>query len=255
MNRSKYRIAIVNYINTWPFIKGLSDPSIKNQIELIECSPAKCAAYFEEGSVDISLVPTGALIDKEYTIISDFGIASDGPVASVCLLANNPVDKLEKVYLDYQSRTSVLLVQLLFKNYWKKEIQFIDALPGFETDPYDLNTGILVIGDRALELKSTFRYNYDLGQEWKNYASLPFVYAAWVCHPPISDAFLDLFNKALLLGVESIQCNRWPEPKVSIRLEEYFTKNIKYWLDDTYFLGMQKFISESTDILSASNAL
>ena len=56
---------------------------------------------------------------KEHYIISDYCISCDGEVASVGLFSDVPLNKIEKILLDYQSRTSVELLKILVEEYWK----------------------------------------------------------------------------------------------------------------------------------------
>jgi chorismate dehydratase len=159
---------------------------------------------------------------KEYHINTRFCIGSDGPVASVCLFSEVPLHEIEKVLLDYQSRTSVALVEILFQKYWKRK-------PVFE--PADANiinriqgsSAAVVIGDRALELRSSTTYVFELGEAWKLMTGLPFVYAAWISNKVIDSAWVERFDKANAFGLSNIQeaiKNESPHP---IDLYSYYT--------------------------------
>ncbi len=83
------------------------------QVELIEEYPSKIAGMLVDGSIDVGLVPV-AVIPKlnEWHIISDYCIGAETNVASVCLFSEVPVEEVETVLLDYQSRTSVNLCKV-----------------------------------------------------------------------------------------------------------------------------------------------
>jgi chorismate dehydratase len=241
----KIKVAIVNYLNTTPFIYGLQHGPLNDHIKLIECIPSECASLYQSGEVDLSLVPVGALNQQAGRRISDFGIASDGPVASVCILSEVPLEKITAVYLDYQSRTSILLARLLFNKFWKLKPVFLNAETGYELNIKGSIAG-LVIGDRALELKSHYPYVFDLGEAWKEYASLPFVYAVWLQTRVLPLDFIELFNLSLAYGVNSIpailQSHTTTEQDM---LSRYFSENIQYQLTSAYDLGLERFLSES----------
>ncbi len=245
----KTKVAIVNYLNTRPFIYGLQQSEIVDEIELIECSPAQCASCFFDQTVDISLVPTGALIHPTFPIINSYGIASDGPVSSVCLFSQVPLKELTTVYLDYQSRTSVLLIQILFKHFWKREVEFVESYPGYELNIKG-SIGGVVIGDRAIKLKPSFAYIYDLGQMWKEFSNLPFVYAVWVANTKPHQEFITKFNKAIASGVDSIDIliDTLP-PNSGINFEAYFYENIKFKMDENYLEGMNYFLKLASELL------
>jgi chorismate dehydratase len=56
---------------------------------------------------------------KEHYIISDYCIGCDGEVGSVCLFSEVPLEKIERILLDYQSTTSIGLLKILIKEFWK----------------------------------------------------------------------------------------------------------------------------------------
>src|SRR5690349_15610060 len=110
----KIRVGAVSYLNTKPLLYGITRSPIAERIELVTDYPAKIAASLLDGSIDIGLVPV-AIIPKmhEFHIISDYCIGAEGPVASVALFSEQPLENVKKVLLDYQSRTSVSLARVL----------------------------------------------------------------------------------------------------------------------------------------------
>jgi chorismate dehydratase len=89
------------------------------------------------------------------------------------------MEEIKTVYLDYQSKTSIKLAQILLKNYWKREVLLLEAPDNF-IDLIDGATAAVIIGDRALEKYESFPYKYDLAEAWVSYTGKPFVFAKWV---------------------------------------------------------------------------
>src|ERR1044072_4457664 len=90
------------------------------QIELVENYPSIIACMLAEGTIDVGLVPVTVIPNlAEWHIVADYCIGADGDVASVCLFSEVPIEKVEKVLLDYQSWTSVSLCKILLKQFWK----------------------------------------------------------------------------------------------------------------------------------------
>ena len=177
----KLKIALVSYINTIPFIEGIKASKILNdKIELIIDYPAKCAELIKNNQVDGGLIPIGALHEIEnYKTFTNFCIGANGAVDTVALFSHQPFDEIKTIYLDYQSRTSVQLVQILAKKYWEKEFIFLPTTKGFEENiPY--NSAILIIGDRVFNYGQLYKYKIDLAEEWKKQTNLPFAFAVWV---------------------------------------------------------------------------
>ncbi|MCP2821051.1 hypothetical protein NK918_24160, partial [Salmonella enterica subsp. enterica serovar Typhimurium] len=86
-----------------------------------------------------------------YHIITDYCIGANGRVDSVKLFAHQPLEQLTHILLDYQSISSITLVQVLNRHFWKKDITFLPAGEGFEQQ-IGGTTGAVIIGDRTFGL-------------------------------------------------------------------------------------------------------
>ena len=241
----KIRVGAVSYLNTKPLLYGLQHHAISESIELIEDYPANLARALEENTIDIGLVPV-AVIPKlpEAHIISNYCIGAAGPVASVCIFSQVPMESITSVYLDYQSKTSVNLARILLKNYWKQDVLLLEAPSNF-MDLIDGSTAAVIIGDRALEKYNSYAYRYDLAEAWINYTGKPFVFATWVANKPIDEVFIANFNEANGIGLKNIDSvvEQLSHKNNSYDLHTYFTKNISYTLDAAKKEGMAQFLS------------
>ena len=239
------RVGAVSYLNTKPLLYGLQHHAISESIELIEDYPANLARALEENTIDIGLVPV-AVIPKlpEAHIISNYCIGAAGPVASVCIFSQVPMESITAVYLDYQSKTSVNLARILLKNYWKQDVLLLEAPSNF-MDLIDGSTAAVIIGDRALEKYNSYAYRYDLAEAWINYTGKPFVFATWVANKPIDEVFIANFNEANGIGLKNIDSvvEQLSHKNNSYDLHTYFTKNISYTLDAAKKEGMAQFLS------------
>lgn len=230
------KITAVSYLNTIPFVYGLQQTNIKEQIELSLDYPAECARKVISGECDLGLIPVAAIPSIPlYNIVSDFCIGADGPVRTVVLMSNTPIDNIERIYLDYQSRTSVVLAKVLAHNLWNINPDWSPFTPEYtinDIDPYD---GLVIIGDKVFEHESKFKYKYDLSVEWRQLTGLPFVFAAWVANKPIESMFINSFNEALLAGVNSIEksIDMYPPSKLTkIEAGYYLRNNISFDFND-----------------------
>lgn len=241
----KLRISAVSYLNTKPFLYGLVNTAYHSRFEIELAHPAACAEKLKNGDADIALVPIA--LAKEMPggkIISNYCIGTQGPVQTVCLFSQVPIQEIKKVILDYQSKTSVALVQLLMSDYWKKEVEWEKGTLGFEGQ-ISKNTAGLVIGDRAIDLLEKYPYSYDLGEIWQAYSGLPFVFAAWMTYKDIDEEQLGIFNQALQMGIEHIDSLVYlipPQWNSTFDIGTYFKKNISYTLDEAKIKGMNQFL-------------
>ena len=227
----KIRVGAVSYLNTKPLIYGFEKGMMQGQVDLIIDYPAKIADALVKNEIDIGLVPVAVLPQmKNHYFVGDYGIACDGAVATVCLFSEVPVDEIETVLLDYQSRTSVALLKILLDEHWKITPEFINAEPGYEAGIKG-NVAGLVIGDRAFEQKEKSKYCYDLGLAWKQMTGLPFVFAAWISNKPLEPSFRDVFNAANEFGLSNIDKVVEENEAGHTALKEYYTDNIKFRIE------------------------
>jgi chorismate dehydratase len=240
--QKKIRVGAVSYLNTKPLIYGLDHGIMNGQAELIIDYPSKIASMLLEDKIDVGLVPVAILPSmKEHYIISDYCIGSVGEVASVCLFSEVPIEKIETVLLDYQSRTSVALLKVLIKNFWKIEVAFEDTSDDYQSQISGTTAG-LVIGDRALQQRKISPFIYDLGSEWEKFTGLPFVFAAWISNKKLDDDFINEFNKANSFGLNNLDDVVSEHPYEIFDLHHYYNDCISFYLDENKRKGLELFL-------------
>lgn len=202
------RVGRIPYINCFPVYGGVDRGLVPLDATLVDGVPTALNRMMAEGTLDVSVVSAVeyARDQARYLLLPDLAISCDGPVRSVMLFSTLPAHDLsgKRVLVSRSSMTSVHLLELLFEHVWKAGPEFV---PGdAEADAIASGSGgdvvaRLVIGDAALMLQSAdhpvakghgkaYPYVYDLGEEWKRWTGLPFVFAVWVAQrsTPVSDA-------------------------------------------------------------------
>ncbi|HET6245023.1 MAG: menaquinone biosynthesis protein [Bacteroidetes bacterium] len=247
---SKIKISVVSYLNSKPFIYGIQDsPELKkHDFELQLDLPAQCAEKLINGKVDIGLVPVIVIPKlKESYIISEFCIGANGPVKTVMLYSEVPVKEIKQIYLDYQSKSSVMLTRILASELWDINPQWIPALNGYE-NLISKTTAAVVIGDRAFEMNGKYKYEYDLSEQWQILTGMPFVFACWVANKKLPDDFVRDFNHALKHGLENLEHVANLHALKNNNLLEYFTKHIKYEFDKEKKDALALFLHKASEI-------
>lgn len=234
----KIKISAVSYTNSIPFIYGIEQSEVKNQIELSLDIPSDCAAKLIENKVDIGLIPVAAIpFVANANIIGTYCIGSVGAVNSVFIFSDIPVQEIKTVKLDPQSRTSNNLAKVLLKFHFKVEVEFT-------TNQDEKTDAIVLIGDRTFGRTADFAFSYDMGEEWMKFTGLPFVYAAWVANKKISQTFVDDFDAALKLGLAHKQQVIADLLKIpNFDLEDYFFTKLNYDLTDDKRKALNLFLS------------
>lgn len=244
----KIRVGIVNYLNTRPLIYGLQRPPISEMIELTGDYPAKIAEQLLHDEIDLGLVPVAVLKKMPmYHIVGDYCIGTEGEIASVALFSEVPVHEIKKVYLDYQSRTSVVLLKFLMKEYWGISPEIVQADNESYRDQIAGTTAGLVIGDRAFEQRKRSTFIYDLGSEWRSITGLPFVFAVWVSKQQLPEDFVRLFVEANALGLQHID-EMVNELSFGLYdLKKYYTLHLSYRLDERKRKALELFLDMISD--------
>ena len=240
----KIRVGAVSYLNTKPLIYGFEHGMMAESVELKIDFPSKIAGMLLEDEIDVGLVPVSIIPEmKEHYIISDYCIGCDGAVASVGLFSDVPLNKIERILLDYQSRTSVELLKILIREYWKID-PILETTLGEYQSKISGTTAALVIGDRALEQRKISPFIFDLGLEWKKFTGLPFVFAAWVSNKKLPKDFVNSFNESNDIGLNKIETIVHENPFSKFNLKEYYTKYISFQFNDEKRKAMKLFLQK-----------
>lgn len=182
------RLGRIGYVNCYPVYQAIDRGVVPVAAQLVTGTPSELNHLLAAGELDVSVVSAVeyARNAKEYYLLPDLAVSCDGPVRSVALFSHRPVEALDgaTVLVSASSRTSVCLVELLSQEYWKIRVKLAEArAEGRDLDtlaelPHD---AVLVIGDAALLLSARHIYphRYDLGEVWKAWTGLPFVFAVW----------------------------------------------------------------------------
>ncbi len=236
------KIGAVSYLNTKPLLYGIEHSDVAADIVLSVAYPSMLAQQLRDGVIDMALLPVAAIPGiPGARIVSDYGIASDGNVVSVAIFSQVPMEEITEVFLDYQSRTSVKLAEILLRHYWKKDVKLTPAHPRYIEDIKGTKAGV-IIGDRALRHLKDFTLSWDLSAAWKDYTGLDFVFAAWVANKDIPQVFMDRFNAANAEGLQQIDKVIAETDHPWYDLNTYYRKNICYRLDEQKRKGLERFL-------------
>ena len=232
----KVKVSAVSYLNTAPFVYGLKHSPIAEYIDLSLDTPAVCAARLANKDADLGLVPVAVIPTlSNYHIISDYCIGASGKVRTVVLCSNSPIDEIQHVFLDNESRTSAMLSRVLMHKYWNINPVIEQINSQNDINKLSKNTGYVLIGDKVFKHAEGFNYVYDLADTWQLYMNLPFVFAAWTSVTELSNEFQTMFNDALAMGIKNISAainERLNLPTDAETAVTYLTENIDYKFDN-----------------------
>ncbi len=242
------RVSAISYLNTVPLIRGLLREPPPN-LEVSFTVPSHCADLLRSGEADVGLIPA-----IEYqripglVVLGDAAIATRRGVRSILLLAGKPLREVRTVAADTSSRTSVALVEVLFRMRLGRAVKMIASLPDPPAMLRECDAA-LVIGDPALRYALEPIQGvtaHDLAADWNFLTRKSFVFAFWAARREAATAELvEVFQRSREEGLaqmdqivkEESESRRLPAELV----RSYLTDNIHFVLDAGCLDGLAEF--------------
>jgi chorismate dehydratase len=248
----KIKVTAVSFANALPLVYGITHAPDRPDIDLSLDVPSVSANKLRDGSCELGLVPIGALHELDYyEILPGYCVGAEGKVRTVRLFTEVPLLNIKRILLDHHSRTTVILVKILAKYFWKISPEWVEAKQGYEKSDIRGDTAAIVIGDKVFAIEGKHKYGFDLAEEWIRFAGLPFVFAAWVANRPMDPDFINKFNGALKYGVEHVkEClDVYPDKSLieSADLNSYLRDNISFRMDAAKIRGMHLFLKMAAE--------
>jgi len=238
----------------WDFERG----HLAQHFDISYTVPSLCAQALHTGEADIGIIPAIAYQTiPGLVVIPEIAIAARGPVRSILLVSKVPVDKIQSVAVDTSSRTSVALLEILFRKGWLIETAQVASLPKFFAQAPNLeamlatNDAALLIGDPALTVDRTKYHTVDLAEAWHRATGKPFVFAFWaVRRAAIAEhadpaQFAAIFQHSRDHGLAHLDeiAREW-SPRVGISeadVRDYLSRNIDFTFGDANHAGLELF--------------
>lgn len=252
------RVSAISFVNTAPLVHGLLQGGCSRDLELRFDVPSRCAADLREGHADIALIPVAEYADfDDVVLLPDVCIAARGPVRSIFLISNKPLNQIRTVAVDASSRTSVLLLKLLFRAAWGGDRELVRMPPDADAMLAQCDAA-LIIGDPALKLdRSRYSLVLDLAEEWHRLTALPMVFAVWAVKlgalPEVRTgvALDEVFRSSRDAGLANVRAisEDW-SPRLGLSaaaIESYLTQSVSYMLDSEAIRGLERFYTMAVE--------
>lgn len=227
----------MSYLNSKPYLYGLGRFSDPELFEISTDIPAMCAEKLIGGQAEVGLIPVAMWPSLPGARpVSGYGIAADGQVDSVLLCSQVPLEKIRRIVLDLESRTSANLARILAQEHWHIAPEWVQEDPQHRIGPNYLPESAVLIGDRALQFKGSYSYQYDLAAAWKTHTGLPFVFALWISNGVLPDGHEEALQKAFRKGLDAM------EEVIRLHAAEYPYADLPQYLKERikYRIGEQE---------------
>lgn len=239
-----YVVGSVPYVNALPLVSHLP----KLGVEVIFDVPARLPELLDSGKCQAVMASSFEVLrSPNRCFASGVCIGSDGPAESVRLFSKVPFEQIRSLALDQSSLTSNHLALVLLAESYGVDLMSLDT----EVLAPDLDMMLaskdacILIGDIGMTASGEGYHVMDLGEEWTNLTTLPFVWAVWVGTSDLDSSLVGELNKALDLGLANLPelieeaCKRsgWTESSAS----HYLGSTMKYWLDERALAGLLEY--------------
>ncbi len=241
------RVAASSYLNTAPLIWSFIHGSRRGEVDLVtDTAPASCADMLAREEVQAALVP---VIEYQripnLRVVGGVCVGSRSRVRSVVLATREGIADLREVRsvaLDTSSRTSAALVKIIFREFLKREPEWVDSTPDIAAMLQRCDAA-LMIGDPGISFSRERVVVYDLAELWREQTGLGFVFAMWMAREDEVDSVRRVdFAGARDEGLEHIEeiASLYADVvRLSFKeISSYLLENISFKLDEELRAGL-----------------
>jgi len=236
------RVGFLTYLNVAPFYWQ----SERWGVELIPCVPRELGRLAARGEIDAGpmAVADWFALESDFEPLGAYGIASQAQAQSVLLFSSCPIEELDGaiVGVTEETSTSVRLLQLLLEQRYR--VRPCEYRRGEKGDAW------LVIGDAALRERKqgTAPYVYDLGEEWRRWQGLPFVFARWVVRRTLPAVEKEHLHQVLcasfeagMARLEEVAAQHAGQASLEVSEIVAYLRNFTYRIGDPEERGLAEF--------------
>jgi chorismate dehydratase len=251
----KLRYGRIAYVNVAPVETAFDLGAVVRDVEVFGAVPTQLNAAMSEGQIDAGAISAAHYLAHPgaFVRIADLCIAADGPVRTVLLVSPTPPALLGDgtVAVTAQSASGRALLEALLRERHgvRPRYEIVDdALAAARS-----GQPALVIGDDALVARAELRgsHIHDLGEAWRAWTGLPFVFAVWAVRRAALAAYpaeVAALTGALVAARDWGERNRAAviDAAVAARpyhralYDDYFTR-LSYRLDRRAEQGLERF--------------
>ena len=224
------RVGKVGYLNTLPLFYRFEG------FDTVEGHPSELVKLLREGKIEAGIVSSVEYFfnPESYWVLPNISVSSRGSVCSVLLLSRKPLEEVRRVRITPSSLTSRYLLIYILREVYRLRVEEV----GEGEDAF------LAIGDEAIQLRDSYPYAYDLGEEWFRQTGLPFVFALFLVRREVPRRDIVKLFENLRSSVESFFRDlRSGNLRLNGDLKRYFCECIDYSLEEEHLRSLGRFFA------------
>lgn len=170
-----YKFSGVSFINSLPFFCG----SVPRDFDMFYANPSELNELVRLGKTDVSMISRWVYpqCESQYAVLPRFCIGGDGEIISIKLFSKFDISEINKgsIFITSQTGTSSRAFRQICLHKYGFDIMCLPKAPLDKAD------SVILIGDNAMLFDgSAYKYVYDLGELWQDWAKCKMLYAVFV---------------------------------------------------------------------------
>jgi chorismate dehydratase len=192
------KIGRIPYLSFEPFYFAME----RRGIECYDVPPSTMVSALTAGTIDAGPLPLTECfsLPEQFQLLSGFCLTTVRKAGSVLLPSRRPIQDLHGARIgipDEAATASRLLQVILALKHQLQSVTYVSL-----TDPHD---AFLLIGNDGLRQRHGVRdypHTYDLGTEWYEWTTLPFVFARWALRKDLPRKEALILEDTLYTGLQ-----------------------------------------------------
>jgi len=163
-----------------PLVYGFDHSLCQHDFVLANDPGIQVAHRLREGEIEIGLIPAVEYARRKeiWNIVPGLAISAAGALKNVQLYFKKGLKEISSVAIDKNATQEEILLKILMREKYTMSPDYIRMQPELDAMLLKADAALLV-GDAALKYHSSNRNRLDLGEEWYDMTSLPYVLSFW----------------------------------------------------------------------------
>ena len=249
------RYGRIPYVNVAPVETAFDLGAVRREVEIVSGAPTVLNAALDAGTIDVAAISAAHYLRHRdrYAALGDLCIAADGPVRSVVFVSPQPPELLVEasVAITRDSASGRALLETILGRYPRLRVVY-EVVDDALAQARGLRPTLL-IGDDALRARAELppANVFDLGEAWREWTGLPFVFAVWAVR---RELLAERPDAVAALAAALVEARAWgaanratvidaaiaQQPFDRALYDDYFTR-LSYALGDRARRGLEHF--------------
>ena len=245
--KSKCNVCVSDSLEYLPLIYGLRQKDLNSEFEISYLPLSGCAVQLREGAADLALIPALEYGRRKeiWNLIPGISVSTRGSLKNLQLFFKKGLKEIRTVAVDPVAESEKVLLHILMREKYMMNPSYIEMESDLDK-MLDRTDAALLSGSAALKYYLSNRNRLDLGEEWYDLTSLPFISGFWAGRPfTVSSEQVAAIKKSFILGQRNLekisQTYAQDQPENWVFYHDFLSKDLSYQLSEDVIDGLMEF--------------